>query len=186
MTIERDLTQEELKRLLKYDPETGEFTRRIALSNRSKVGEVVGTIKYNRNNNGLKNVYYKVACIAGTTHYLHRVAYLYQVGSFPASNMEIDHIDGDGTNNSWGNLRIASRSQNACNSFKAQNAIGKGICFEPRFNRYRARVTLFGVEYCKRFKVTTTCSKEQALQQAKLYIVTTREQLHKEFANHGN
>jgi hypothetical protein len=77
------ITQEELKRVLHYDPDTGVFTRRVTLSSKAKAGDIVGT-----NMRG-----YLQVCIHGKQYRLHRLAWLYVYGVFPEH--ETDHINGN-------------------------------------------------------------------------------------------
>ena len=55
------------------------------------------------------------------------MAWLYMTGSWPAK--DIDHKDGDGLNNSWCNLREATRLENSGNSRRrSDNTSGaKGV-----------------------------------------------------------
>ena len=102
------LTQERLKDVLTYDPETGLFTRNYTVSGpNGKIGSQVGTI----NSCGYLN------CRVDTkTYKLHRLAFLYMMGYFPK---EVDHIDGIIINNRWCNLRECTRTQNRQNLKKA-------------------------------------------------------------------
>lgn len=50
----------------------------------------------------------------------HRLAWIYQHGSIPPG-MEIDHIDGDPTNNRMANLRLATSSQQKMNKRTQSN-----------------------------------------------------------------
>ena len=52
--------------------------------------------------------------IDGTLHYAHRIVWVMLYGPIP-SGEEIDHIDGDGTNNRAANLRLADSSINKRN-----------------------------------------------------------------------
>lgn len=64
------------------------------------------------------------------------------------SGLEIDHADGDGLNNRRSNLRWATRAQNQFNiGPKAYNPSGlKGISFDPRCRKWRARIRIGGRE----------------------------------------
>jgi len=98
------LTQEHLKELLHYNPETGVFTWLIPLNNKRRVGEAAGSLTTDGYTEiGIKRVRYLA----------HRLAFLYMLGSFP--NHEIDHINRVRNDNRWVNLRAATRQQNAHN-----------------------------------------------------------------------
>jgi hypothetical protein len=101
-----ELTQRELKRHLHYNPATGVFTRRIALSYPSKVGEVAGT---------LLPIGYVSIRINGRRYYAHRLAWLYVYGEFP---IEVDHRNENRRDNRISNLLSVSRSQHKINHFR--------------------------------------------------------------------
>lgn len=101
---EANLTLARLRELLHYDPQTGVFTWVKTTSNRAKVGAPAG----GHNGNG----YIRIS-IDGRYHYAHRLAWLWVHGDFPAA--EIDHKDGDRSNNRIGNLRMAEHRENSQN-----------------------------------------------------------------------
>ena len=62
------------------------------------------------------------------------------------SGQIIDHRDGDGLNNTRGNLRQCSKSQNAMNSrIRNTNKSGfKGVCWHKRINKWYAQIQVKG------------------------------------------
>lgn len=54
--------------------------------------------------------------------------------------MSVDHIDGNGLNNTRANLRLATQSQNLCN--RAAKSGYKGVDFQKRNGKWRARIKL--------------------------------------------
>ena len=99
------ITQERLKEVLHYDPETGIFIRilRTGNNNGCKVGKPVGTDCHG----------YLSIGIDFRRHSLHRLAWLYMNGSYPID--KIDHINGNKSDNRFCNLREASSYVNMQN-----------------------------------------------------------------------
>ncbi|WP_207099698.1 HNH endonuclease [Paracoccus shandongensis] len=91
------LTQNRLRQVLNYDPETGVF--RFVKGRRK--GRTAGTVHDTRG-------FLKVS-IDGRNHLLHRLACLWMTGTMPRWNVE--HINGDHGDNRWANLREGERSQ---------------------------------------------------------------------------
>jgi hypothetical protein len=114
------LTQEMLKELLHYDPETGLFTWRTSGSGR-KTCRVAGTIR----TDGYCNI-----GIGGRSYLLHRLAYLYMTGKWPKHY--IDHINGVKGDNRWVNLRGATSEQNMRNrsGYKNSSSNYKGVSWK--------------------------------------------------------
>lgn len=131
------LSQEDVKRLFSYCPETGLFTRLVSNNKRRKVGEIVGTIHITG---------YVIIKINKVAYPAHRLAFLYMTGSFPTDMT--DHIDGIRDNNRWINLREATRSENNRNSkIRSDNKSGfKGVFFEKSANKWRALCWANGVQ----------------------------------------
>ena len=109
------LTQERLKVLFDYDKLTGVFDRLVVSRpcNRKHLGKTKGHIR----DNGNGNSYYKIN-VDGKSYYSHRLAWLFSYGYMPSM---IDHIDGDGTNNSIINLREADYGINSKNKKMHKN-----------------------------------------------------------------
>ena len=70
----------------------------------------------------------------------HRLAWMMIHG---APTADIDHIDGNRTNNRISNLRAATRSENLANARKhAHNTSGaKGVYFDRQRGKYQAHIT---------------------------------------------
>lgn len=104
------LTQSELKELLEYNPDTGTFVR---ISGRCS-GRVVNSLRHD--NSG--NTYYRIV-INEREYALHRLAFLYMNGSLPTGI--VDHINRNGLDNRWCNLRESDHSKNGINSKLSKN-----------------------------------------------------------------
>ena len=134
-----------LRECFQYEPDTGVLTWRIRPDNHfhsvgiarrvnRKAGKPVGT-----NSDGyLKfSLTYKGDRIS---MHVHRVVYYMSTGELPDN---IDHIDGDRSNNRLANLRAATNAENRCNTgVRRHNKLGvKGVQRTPH-GRYQARISL--------------------------------------------
>ena len=132
-----ELTQASLRELLLYDPMTGRFTWRVFRGGRL-AGEDAGFARRRRTCAYVivKLNYYP--CLA------HRLAWLYMMGAWPPA--QIDHIDGDGLNNRWANLRLATISQNLQNSrlHRDSNSGFKGVSYHKASGLWRSRIGVSG------------------------------------------
>ena len=95
------LTSERLRELLNYNPETGEFSRKVHLSNRSAAMDSVG----HKHSSG-----YFIICVDGKPQRAHRLAWLYVHGKWPEN--QIDHVNGDRSDNRIANLRDVTPLEN--------------------------------------------------------------------------
>lgn len=138
LTRERKpLTQDRLKELLYYNPETGIFIRRIdriagAPCPRWKAGTVAGCTQRARGT-------YITIRIDGILYPAHKLAWLYMTGNWADL---IDHRDLDGLNNRFGNLRPATKSQNAVNTRapKTNKSGFKGVHFSKSAQKWVSKM----------------------------------------------
>jgi len=122
--------------------------------------------------------YYWAAHLDGQAYRAHRIRYSLHHGEVIPAAMQIDHIDGNGLNNSIGNLRQATAIENARNrGLRPDNKVGvKGIGREPYSNLYFGRVYVGGKQYS-----TRGCRE---LEDAVDLLTQLRERLHGDFAKH--
>lgn len=126
---------EEISKVLAYNPETGLFTRKIATARCVKVGDTAGHV----NEQG-----YIIIKYLGLAYKAHRLAWLFTNKEWPKG--DIDHKDGNKSNNAITNLRDVSRSTNALNtSVASKNTSGfRGV--SAHNGKWRARIMLNGVQ----------------------------------------
>jgi hypothetical protein len=98
------LTAAQVGAVLGYDAETGLLRWKVATSNRVRVGAVAGKLS--------RDGYLRLS-VFGCQVKAHRIAWLLQTGAWPSA--DIDHIDGDRSNNAFANLRDVSRQVNLQN-----------------------------------------------------------------------
>ena len=122
------LTQDRLKELLHYNPETGLFIRKSL-----KIGNISGYI--NRDGYRRIRVDYKA-------YSAHRLVWLYVYGLFPKD--QIDHINGIKDDNRLINLRECNRSENNQNVVSSRSSTSKylGVSWSKQNNKWRADIKI--------------------------------------------
>jgi hypothetical protein len=130
------ITQERLKEVMRYDPETGVFTWLIAVGrgpSRRQPGDTAG----NDNHDGAIRITYN-----GEKYLAHRLAWFYMTGRWPKP--DCDHQDRDRANNRWSNLREATHSQNLANTTVRKNSKSgiKGVCWNVKSRKWQASITV--------------------------------------------
>lgn len=125
------LTQARLKELLRYDPDTGVFTWRVARTAGIKAGDVAGAL----NNEG-----YRILTLGKRQYKAHRVAWFYVTGAWPPH--VIDHINQNASDNRFCNLRLATTAQNGMNRrLDARNSTGvTGVSWCLNSKKWRADI----------------------------------------------
>lgn len=126
------ISQECVKQLFVYDPETGWFTNR-----HSRGRALAGARAGSPTGHGYRRILVDyVKC------YEHQLAWLYTHGQWPD---EIDHIDGDRSNNAISNLRLATRTQNNVNSKRPSGRSGlKGAYLDLRTRKWYSQIQIGG------------------------------------------
>lgn len=110
------ITHDRLREVLRYDEDTGKIFWKVSCSNRAKAGSEAGS----RTSKGRMSI-----AVDGRRYLAHRLAWFYVHGEFPSG--EIDHIDGDPTNNRISNLRDVDRTTNAQNNRRAKRISRSGL-----------------------------------------------------------
>lgn len=127
-----NLSISELKEDVTYDPETGIFVRR-----RTRPGVKAGSVAGCSSHLG----YVKV-CVLGKRYYAHRLAWMYIHGTWPEH--EIDHINGDPSDNRISNLRPATRLENCQNLVTKKGNLGASWHIQNK--KFIAQIQVKGVQ----------------------------------------
>ncbi len=124
-----------LRNTIEYDPSTGLFKWKHIRSNRCFKGWFQG----HSTSNG-----YRVVNIRGVIYRLHRVAWLLYYGYWPIN--EIDHVDGNRSNNRINNLRDVNDQQQSMNrKLNKRNRTGVSGVRLLSNGKYDVRINVKGV-----------------------------------------
>jgi hypothetical protein len=151
------LTQQRLKELVHYDPDTGVFTWLVDRSDKVKAGDVAGGSNLSHG--------YRRLCIDYKIYQQHRLAFLYMEGKFP--DRLVDHINGIRSDNRWCNLRHADGFGNAQNSaIRSDNTSGHPGIWKPKNkNKWVVQVRNKHVGYCGSFEEAKKMYQQYAIKQ---------------------
>jgi HNH endonuclease len=148
------ITQQEIKERLSYNDETGVFTW---LDGRRK-GIRAGSLLQH----GYRVIYWKTKL-----EQEHRLAWLHVYCEWPKQN--IDHINGNPSDNRIANLRDCSQSKNKQNT-RAKTGHLKGTFFDKTRNRWRSAIGPKGsVKYLGSFKTATEAHQAYAIAAKEMY-----------------
>ena len=124
------LTQEQVKKLFKYNPDTGDLICKVRRGNNGGIGDVAGYC----------NKGYLQVTIDGKGYYNHRVIWLYVHGYIPEH--DLDHINRKRFDNRIKNLREVSRQCNNRNCGNRNNNTSgvKGIFWHKTIKKWQANI----------------------------------------------
>jgi hypothetical protein len=150
----------QLKKELCYDPNTGVWTWLISKGRKCKKGQRAGWIHHN----GYRFIIWK-----GVQYSSARLAWFYMTGTWP---IEVDHKNNKPSDDSWNNLREASRTQNMRNQKKQYRVSHKGIvfCRGKKQKPYRARIHIAGISKHLGYFATKTLAHTAYIIAAKKYF----------------
>jgi hypothetical protein len=122
------------RKYVSYDPVTGVFTR-VTSHGKAVKGQTTGA----PDREG-----YVIFSVGGHQLRAHRLAWWFVHGSFPEG--QIDHINGDRSDNRIENLRCVSNQENARNQRKrVTNKSGcQGVCWHKRFDKWISQIRVDG------------------------------------------
>lgn len=148
----QELTQELLKTLIDYNPDTGVFTwreRDIKWFNTERSqrdcnawntrysGEIAGSITKTGS-----CVTYRQITIIKKTYVCHHLAYFYMTGNWPIN--DIDCIDGDFTNIKYNNIRECTRTDTMYKKVTGCKNKLMGVYLNNAKSKYKSIITIDG------------------------------------------
>ena len=122
---------EDIGDFIDYNPETGVLTNKVDRGQRIKKDQVTGC----------KGKFYTHIIFRWLNYPAHRVCYFLHTGVDP-KEMYVDHIDGDGHNNKFSNLRLVTKKENSRNSKRpSNNSSGvTGVTWHKLKSKWQAQV----------------------------------------------
>ena len=124
------ISQEQLKNLFGYCPDTGVFIRKVQTCNRVRKGDVAGS---------LHPLGYLTIRIGRKNYYAHRLAWFYVYGKWP---QQVDHINHDKADNRLCNLRNVTDVENRKNqTLRTDNSSGVcGVAWDKHYSKWKAHI----------------------------------------------
>jgi len=125
---------EDFKAHLRYEPETGHLYWAKTLSRRAVAGKRAGSPSHGYVSLGFR----------GKQIPAHVIIWFMQTGEWPGK--EVDHINGDRSDNRIENLRLATDSEQQCNRrMDRRNSSGvKGVYWNKNARKWQAYITKHG------------------------------------------
>lgn len=143
-----NISIEQWANAFEYNPNTGEFKRRETPRSAFKSDKAwkISSTKANGKKAGtLTKAGYVLLTMAGQKCYAHRLALAISDNRWPEN--EVDHINGDPSDNRLCNLRHASRQQNGRNiKLRDDNKSGvSGVRWNKREQKWKAQISVDGI-----------------------------------------
>ncbi len=128
----RGLSHKRATEIVAYDPETGIFRWKEKTGRRCIIGSICGCESH---------LGYRVIGINGTSIYAHRLAWFYMTGEVPS---HVDHINMNTRDNSFKNLRAATKALNMmnCGPRSTNNSGYKGVSWDKKRKKWAARIMM--------------------------------------------
>jgi hypothetical protein len=167
--MSNDPTAEQIRNTCFYDPDTGLFVRVMKKTWKGNWKPCYSIPKS-------KTAYgYFQMNVNGWPYLVHRLIFLYMTGKFPEH--DVDHINGDRTDNRWCNLRQVSRQDNLRNrGLGRRNTSGHlGISYDKEKKKYHAYI---GIGDGERINIGYFVTLDDA--------ISARKQAEKDYGYHEN
>lgn len=151
-----ELTQQRLKELLQYDPDTGNFFWKVRSNSRANAGDLASKQSFCFG--------YRQISIDGKTYRAHRLVWFYFHNKWPTHN--IDHINGIREDNRIENLRDVTQKVNMQNLQKAKRNSKSGLLgvdWMPKNKKWRAQIRIDGKKVYLGYFVTAQLAHEAYL-----------------------
>lgn len=125
------LTQSQLKELIEFNSQTGEFTWRVASPPHAQIGDRAGCFD--------SKGYWKIG-VDGKVYLAHRLAFLYVYGRWPDG--PLDHKNRNPASCQITDLREATPGQNSANKklSRANTSGFKGVSINRKRNKYKTTI----------------------------------------------
>lgn len=135
------ITADRLRECVDYDPDTGLFTwrdRPLSHFKRAQSHAAWRATCFGKPFGSILSTGYRRAIIDGERYLEHRLAWFYVYGVWPEE--QIDHLNGDRTDNRIANLRCVSNAENHRNLtlFRNNTSGVAGVRFDKRYGTWKA------------------------------------------------